>query len=61
MKIMLMNNKKGRNLKPIIVKRYFYWNVLLLTFPALPIDRRTKYSFSDKHCLRGFFTYKLKT
>lgn len=57
-----MINMKGRNLKPIIVKRYFYWNVLLWSFPALLTDRRTKYIFSDKHRLiEGFFTYKLKT
>lgn len=44
-----MNNRRGCNLKPIIEKRYFYWNVLLLSFPAPPTDREAKYNSSGKH------------
>lgn len=44
-----MNNRRGCNLKPIIEKRYIYWNVLLLSFPAPPIDRKAKHNSSGKH------------
>lgn len=36
---------KGRNLKPIIAKRGIFTGMLLLSFPALPIDRRAKYKY----------------
>lgn len=67
-KVLWVNNGRGCNLKPIRERRYFYWNVLSLSFPAPPIDRRAKYNSSGKHhsieiflSLFFFFIHKLKT